>query len=53
MLELYYNFFKKFCDTDKYQELEMDSNSLHLVLSEEILEDVILPKKRAECDQLG
>ena len=22
MLELYYNFFKKFCDTDKYEELE-------------------------------
>ena len=28
MLELYYNFFKKFCDTDKYEELEMDTNSL-------------------------
>ena len=52
MLELYYNFFKKFCDTDKYEELEMDTDSLYLALSEENLEDVILPEKRAEWDQL-
>ena len=26
MLELYYNFFKKFCDTDKYEEFEMDTD---------------------------
>ena len=26
MLELYYNFFKKFCDTDKYEELEVDTD---------------------------
>ena len=29
MLELYYNFIKKFCDTEKYQELEMNTNSLY------------------------
>ena len=52
MLELYYNFFKKFCDTDKYKELEMDTDSLYLALSEENLEAVILPEKRAEWDQL-
>ena len=51
MLELYYNFFKKFCDTDKYEELEMDTNSLYLGLSDENL-DVFLPEKRAEGDQL-
>ena len=51
MLELYYNFFKKFCDTDMYEELEMDTDSLYLALSEEYLEDVILPEKRAEWDQ--
>ena len=33
-LELYYKFFKKFCDTDKYEELEMDTDSLYLALSE-------------------
>ena len=52
MLELYYNFFKKFCDTEKYEENEMDTDLLHLAISEESLEDVILPKKRAEWDQL-
>ena len=52
MLELYYNFFKKFCDTDKYEELEMDTDSLYLALSDQNLGDVILPKKRAEWDQL-
>ena len=37
MLELYYNFFKKFCDTDKYEELEMDTDSLYLAFSAENL----------------
>ena len=35
MLELYYNFLKKFCDTEKYEELEMDTDSLYLALSED------------------
>ena len=48
MLELYYNFFKKLCDIDKYEELEMDTDSFYLALSEEKLEDVIVPEKRAE-----
>ena len=52
MMELFYNFFKKFCDTDKYEELEMDTDSLYLAMSEETLEDVILPEKRAEWEQL-
>ena len=52
MLELYYNFFKTFCDTDKYEELEMGTDSLYLALSEENSEDVFLPKKRAEWDHL-
>ena len=52
-LELYYNFFKKFFDTDNYGELEMDTDSVYLALSEENLEDVILPEERAEWDQLN
>ena len=51
MLELYYNFFKKFCDIDKYGELEMDTDSLYLALSEENLEDVIFPGKRNEWER--
>ena len=45
MLELYYNFFKKFCDTDKHEELEMDADSLYLALSKENLETVTLTEK--------
>ena len=26
MLELFYNFFDKFCDVDKFEELEMDTD---------------------------
>ena len=46
MLELYYNFFKKFRDTEKYEKLERDTDSLFLFLSEENLEDNILPEKK-------
>ena len=28
MLALYYNFFKTFCDTEKYEEFEMDTDSI-------------------------
>ena len=28
MLELYYNFLDKFCDVNKFEELEMDTDSL-------------------------
>ena len=52
MLEFYYIFFKKICDTDKYEELETDTDSLYLALSEENLEDVFLPGKQAEWDQI-
>ena len=36
MLELYYNFFKKFCDTGKYEELEMDTDSLFSSVGREL-----------------
>ena len=51
-LELYDIFVKKFNDTDKYGELEMDTDCLYLALSEESLEDVIVPDKRAAWDRL-
>ena len=47
MLELYYNFFDKFCDVNKFEELEMDTDSLYLALAEENLYDCIQPDKRA------
>ena len=52
MLQLYYNFFKKFCNTEKYEELDMDTDSLYLALSEENLKDNILPEKRNEWDAI-
>ena len=51
-LELYYNFFKKFCVTEKYEELEMDTDSLYLTPAEENLEDIILPEKKNEWEAI-
>ena len=45
-LEIYHNLFENFCDTDKYEELKMDTDSLHLAVSKENLKDVILPENQ-------
>ena len=50
MMELFYIFFKKFWDTEKYEELEMDTDSVYLALSEENLEYIILPEKKNEWE---
>ena len=52
MLELYYNFFTRFCDVNKFEELEIDTHSLYLALAEKELEDSIKPEKRAEWQRL-
>ena len=52
MLELYYNFFTRFCDVHKFEELEMDTDSLYLPLGEKELEDCIRPEMRAEWQRL-
>ena len=52
MLELYYNFFPRFCDVNKFEELEMDTDSLYLALAEKELEDCIRPEMRAELQKL-
>ena len=38
MLELVYNFFDRFCDSDKYEFIEMDTDSLYIAMSEKISE---------------
>ena len=43
MLELYYNFFTELCDVTKFEELEMDTDSLCLALAEKEPEDCIKP----------
>ena len=52
ILELYYNFFTRFCDVNKFEELEMDTDSLYLALAEKEPEDCIKPKMRAEWPRL-
>ena len=52
ILELYYNFFTRFCDVNKLEELEMDTDSLYLALAEKELEDCIRPKIRTEWQRL-
>ena len=52
MLELYYNFFISFCDVNKCEELEMDTDSLYFALAEKELEDCIRPEMRAESQSL-
>ena len=51
-LELYYNFFTRFCDVHKFEELEMDTDSLYLALSEKELEDFVRPEMRTEWQRL-
>ena len=52
MLELYYNFFTRFCDVHKFEELEMDTDSLYLALAEKELEHCMRPEMKAEWQKL-
>ena len=48
MLELYYNSFTRFYDVNKFEVLEMDTDSLYFALAEKELEDCIRPEMRAD-----
>ena len=48
MLELYYNFFQRFFDVNKFEELEKGTDSLYLALSENVLHDCIREKSKVE-----
>ena len=52
MLELYDNFFTKFCGVNKFEELEMDTDSLYLALAEKEPVNCIRPEVRAEWQRL-
>ena len=52
MLELYHNFFTRFCDVNKFEELEMDTDWLYLAPARKKLEVCIRPEKRAEWQRL-
>ena len=48
MLELCYNFFERFCDANKFEELEMDTDSLYLALPDKELYDCIREESKTE-----
>ena len=50
ILELYYSFFDRFCDVNKFEELEMDTGSLYLALAHENLYDCIRLAKKQEWE---
>ena len=52
MFELYYNFFTRFRDVNKFEELEKYTDSLYLALAEKEMEDFIRPEMRAEWQRL-
>ena len=52
-LQLYYNFFDKFCDVSEIEELEMNTCSVYLARAEENLYDCIQPDKRAAWEKRG
>ena len=40
-------FFHKYCEDNKFEELEVDTDSLYLASAKGNLEDCILPEKKA------
>ena len=52
MLRQNYNFFTRFCDINKFEVLEMDTDSLYLALAVKQLENCIRPEMRAEWQKV-
>ena len=50
MLELYYNFFERFCEVNKFEELEMNTDCFYLALSEKELYDCIREESKVEWE---
>ena len=50
LLELYKNFFERFCDVNKFEELKMEIDSLHLALSEKELNHCIQEESKVEWE---
>ena len=44
MLHLFYNFFQLFCDFQKYELIEMDTDSLFMAVNEDKVEELIRPE---------
>ena len=52
MVELYYNFFTKFCDVYKFGDFEKDTGLLYVALAEKEVEDCIGPDMITEWQRL-
>jgi hypothetical protein len=52
MLELYYNFFVKYCDPNLYEEIEMDTDSLYLALGCTNLDDLVRDEMKEEWNSI-
>ena len=52
MMELHHNFLTNFCDVTKFEELEMETDSLFLALTQKELEDCIGNEMGAELQRL-
>ena len=50
MLQLYYSFFQLFCDPQKFELIEMDTDSLYMALAGETLADIIKPEMKLIWD---
>ena len=50
LLELYHSFFERFCDVNKIEDLEMDTDSSYLVLSEKKLYDCIREESKVDWE---
>ena len=51
-LERYYDFLTRFCDVNKFEELETDTDSLYLALAEKELDDFSRPELKTEWERL-
>ena len=52
MLVFYNNFFTVVCDLNKFEELEMDTESVYLALAEKELEDCIRTEMKAKWERV-
>ena len=52
ILEIYYNFFEKFCDFSSFEEIEMDADSLYIAVTADSLEDCIKPDMREDWNNI-
>ena len=50
MMELHYNFSERFFDVNKFEELELDTDSFYLALSEKKLYDCIREESKFEWE---